>query len=231
MNNSIKTIIGAVSLLLISVTLPQAADSDCPAYFPMNEGAFFELTNYNAKGKIAGRTEHEVISKSEDGGNLTVVVASKVYDKKDEELTNLEYEVRCSSGVFEFQIHGFDIEQMAGADINAKVEGDFLDIPADPKAGQKLKDGELTLTLNDAMKMTTTITNRQVDAVEEITTPAGKFEYFKITYDVATKFVIGVKGKAAEWYARDVGLVRSETYNKKGKLQGYSELTKFSNNH
>ena len=46
------------------------------------------------------------------------------------------------------------------------------------------------------------------------------------TAKISTKMMIRIKNKSKEWYAEDVGMVRSETYNKRGKLMGYSELTK-----
>jgi hypothetical protein len=38
--------------------------------------------------------------------------------------------------------------------------------------------------------------------------------------------MVRMKNNSKEWYAENVGMVRSETYNKRGKLMGYSELTK-----
>ena len=72
----------------------------------------------------------------------------------------------------------------------------------------------------------TTIYNRKVEAEEEISTKAGTFKCFKISYDILTDAMIDIKGSAIEWIAKDVGAVRTESYNKKGKLTGYSELVK-----
>jgi len=206
-----------------------ARTQECTFYFPVSEGATFEITNYNPKGKPIGRAEHEVLEKSMSGSNTAIKVASKIFDKKDEELTNLEYEVLCEDGVFKFNMYGINMEQIASADINAKLEGDYLDIPANPTPGQDLGDGEMTLTINEMMKMTTKVLKRKVEKVEEITTDAGTFECFKITYDYETKFMIGIKGSTATWYAKEVGMVKSENFSKNGKSQGYSLLTKFKN--
>jgi len=46
-----------------------------------------------------------------------------------------------------------------------------------------------------------------------------------LTQKVSTKMMI-VEGTSTEWYSENVGMVRSESYSKKGKLLGYSELTK-----
>jgi hypothetical protein len=67
--------------------------------------------------------------------------------------------------------------------------------------------------------------NRKVEAVENLTTPAGTFECYKISYDIATKMMVNVKAKATEWYSNGVGMVKSETYSTDGKLIGSNVLT------
>jgi hypothetical protein len=74
------------------------------------------------------------------------------------------------------------------------------------------------------MNMVTKISNRKVDAMEEITTPAGKFNCAKISYDVETKMMMLIHMKGIQWISQKVGVVRSESYDQKGKLVGYSVL-------
>lgn len=69
------------------------------------------------------------------------------------------------------------------------------------------------------------VTNRKVIGKESVTTPAGTFECYKISYDIATKMMINMKTKATEWYARGTGLIKSETYSTDGKLMGSNVLT------
>jgi hypothetical protein len=40
-----------------------------------------------------------------------------------------------------------------------------------------------------------------------------------------TKMMVKVQAKTTQWIAEDIGMVRTENYNKKGKLQGYTVLT------
>ena len=76
------------------------------------------------------------------------------------------------------------------------------------------------------MALTFTILDRKVDAIEKISTDAGSFECVKITSHIEFKMMISMKMTVTEWYSKDVGLVKSETYNKKGKLQASTVLTK-----
>jgi hypothetical protein len=109
--------------------------------------------------------------------------------------------------------------------MEVSVEGGSLEMPSGMKAGDMLKDGDLKMSFSsggmNVMNMAVSVTNRKVEAVENLTTPAGTFECYKISYDIATKMMgINVKMKGIEWYAKGVGMVKSETYNKDAKLQG-----------
>lgn len=75
------------------------------------------------------------------------------------------------------------------------------------------------------MTITVNIINRKVEGTEEITTPAGTFSCVKISYDVVVKSIMKISSKVIDWYAKDVGVVRSENYRSNGKLTGYSIMT------
>ena len=75
------------------------------------------------------------------------------------------------------------------------------------------------------MKMSANVTNRKVEAIEDIPVKGRNFKAFKLTSDVNSN-VLGVKvnAKSAEWYAYNIGVVKSESYNKKGELESSMEL-------
>jgi hypothetical protein len=73
-------------------------------------------------------------------------------------------------------------------------------------------------------------TNRKVNSTEKITTPAGSWDAHKITYDGYFRIkMIGIgvpmNLKVTEWFVPNFGIVKSETYDKNGKLMGSSMLT------
>lgn len=75
------------------------------------------------------------------------------------------------------------------------------------------------------------IKNRTVAGQEEMTTPAGTFSCYKITYDMDMNVKVMGMGRTTnltgtEWIAEGVGMVRNEQYDKNGKLNSYSVLTK-----
>lgn len=204
---------------------------DCSRYAPAKQGMELTYKQFNAKDKPEGSTRTTVLA-VKDGGS-TIEVQNEAFDKKDKSLGAARYELRCEGGTYYLDMENLVTAEQKNSfkNMNVKVEADKLDIPANPSAGQKLKDG--TLKMNGStegspigMSLTINITNRQVAAVEDIVVPAGTYKAVKITYDVESKMVFTIRSKVAEWYVKDLGIVRNETYDKNGKLLGYMVLDK-----
>ena len=222
----------ALLMLLATPALPQ----DCTAYFPMEEGKTFEITNYNPKGKVQSIGLHQITSRVANGSDIVVAVSSELKMKgKEDEPIQFDYQVECIDGEFRINtFRGISSDQLGAMGGSVEIDGDYLDLPSNLTAGQTLKDATIYLrfgTSEDSdqalMNFKYNITNRKVAAIEDVETPAGVFNSYKITYDVQTKMIVNIHSSVAEWYAEGVGVVKSEIYNKKGKLQGYSLLTKF----
>jgi len=217
---------GVAFLLLVQPLIAQ----DCTFFFPMEEGTIIELNHYNKKGKITGTTRQEIIDKQISAGAIQLTTKNTFFDEKGEELMSSELTMACKDGVFTFDMDQFlNDEMLAGIeDMEFSIEGDNLEFPSKMSVGDILKDGKISLIVEGMpmMNMTTTVHNRKVEAIENVTTEAGSFECYKISYDVLTDAMIDIRMKGIEWIARDVGAIRTETYNKNGKLTGYTELVK-----
>lgn len=223
-----------IPVFLFIFLLPSLiAQTDCNAYLPGSEGTVWEVTHYSKKGKETGKMVYELVSREVTDEGVTYRVRSTSYDKKGEETFNNTFEAYCRDGKFSFDMSFMmNGEGMAGAG-NMEMEMDATefylpDMNAAP--GTPLPDAALQVALGGdspvTMNFNVEVTNREIHGQEEITTPAGTFQTLKLSQDVSTKMIIGVKASSIEWYAEDVGMVRSETYNKAGKLTGYSELTR-----
>jgi hypothetical protein len=116
------------------------------------------------------------------------------------------------------------------------MEGDakYLVYPLNMKAGQTLEDGTVTINIiNNGSPMGSfqmDVTNRKVEQAETLSTAAGSFDCFRITYDAMIKVKmmgIGfpVHMHVTEWFAPKLAHpVKSETYTKNGKLAGSMQL-------
>jgi hypothetical protein len=227
LNNMKKTIwISLLGFLFVTGMMAQ----ECPLYYPDALNSQLEYKQYDKKGKLTGSSKQKITDFKKTGNGYEVKVAAESFDDKGKSLGNINLTARCENGIF-----FVDMKNLLGAqtmeaykDMEMKIEGGNLEMPGNMKAGDMLKNGDMKIAFSSngmtMMNMTLTITNRKVEAVENVTTPAGTFECYKITYDAATKMMINVKTKAAEWYSKGVGLVKSETYSTDGKLMGSNVL-------
>jgi hypothetical protein len=205
---------------------------DCVFYYPDVEGAKIELTNYDDKGKITGKSKQEVVKVERAGSNVKALIKTQYYDDKNEFVFEGEMEFKCEGGVFYVNMDNYLNEQSLAAfkDAEMEIKGDNLEYPSGMKVGDILGEGTVTMSFNSPgmsmMNMTTTVKNRKVEAIEDITTSAGTFKCYKISYDVETKtFMKTIAAKAVQWFSEDVGMVRTESYDQKGRLAGSTVLT------
>jgi hypothetical protein len=219
-----------LSILSLLVFVCTGLAQDCTFFYPMEKGTLIELKHYNQKAKLLGSTRQEIVDKQTGGGTIRLTVQSTFFDEKGAEMMTSELTMECKDGVFTFDMDQYmNDEMLAGLkDMEFRIEGDNLEFPANMSPGDQLKEGTIRLIVPEMsmMNMTTKVYNRKVEAIENVTTEAGTFECYKISYDVFTDAMIDINAKGIEWVARDVGAVRSETYNKNGKLTGYSELVR-----
>ncbi|MDD5507567.1 MAG: hypothetical protein PHD25_04460 [Bacteroidales bacterium] len=212
-----------------------AFSQDCDAYFPMKEGAYLETRNYDAKDKLQGISRMTVLQKQTAGPRVSVTVDVRNLDDKEKEVMNTTMEVYCENGVFYIDMKKFLDQQTMESfkDMEVAMESENMEFPSNLSPGQTLKDAKITVSASSGgmklFSMNVWITNRKVEAIEDITTPAGTFSCYKISSDVETKMMMKISVKSVEWYARNVGTVRSESYNNKGKLTGYTLLTDYKN--
>jgi hypothetical protein len=123
-------------------------------------------------------------------------------------------------------------------DMEVTMDGDYLEIPADLEVGQNLPDGTISMQVKMAgagmnlSDIKVNIINRKVEAEESVTTPAGTFNCVKLTYDTETDMKAMGMGrkmlfKSTDWLAEGVGVIKTESYDDKGKLMSYSLLTSY----
>lgn len=219
-------------LTLLFLTTGLTYSQDCQIYFPQKEGTVMEVTEYNPKGKAQSTSTTTIEKREVSGSNVTITAVSESIT--DSDTVRIEYTAQCKDGVFSFNM--FPGMGNQGGSKFMEIEGDYLDFPKTPKAGMTLEDKTMTIRFTagesengekaPGINLNYTFSNRKVEAVETLKTPAGSFDTFKMSYDLTMKMGINITYRIVEWYSLNIGMVRSELYNKKGKLKSYSELTK-----
>ena len=219
--------------------IPFANAQNCEAISPMKAQMKLEHTHYNKKGKVEFIQNHTVTStENKEGFYIMNLESSKVFTKKSKNTNAVtSYALKCKNGNFFIDMNSYIPQQQQGGNKNSSLtieaSGDFLLFPSELTEGQSLENGEITLNIGNGelniLSSTTKIFNRKVLEGTKLTTKAGSFDGYKMSFDYEFKLgFIKLKGSGIEWYVKGIGIVKSESYNKKGKLLSWWELTKIS---
>lgn len=203
---------------------------NCKLYYPAKAGAKLEYTTYNAKDKKTASSTQLVKEVYENEGITSILIETQSFDKKGKDLGTNQYNAICENGVFKVDMKSFmDAATMAAYEDNeVEVSSNNLEIPANLNVGDELPNGRLNISIYSSgtriMGMSTALTDRKVEAKEQITTEAGTFDCYKISYTMTVSTMFSMRVEAIDWISEDVGTVKSETYSR-GKLMGYTVLT------
>ena len=211
--------------LLFTATVLSAYNQNC-GYYYFQSNKTITLGMYNGKGSQSGKVVYTVGTVSKNGGTTSSDVTSEVFDKKNKSLAKASGKMKCNGGMLMVDMSMIMSQQSAFKNATVEGKGFFLEYPAILKPGQKLKDGKLdmdiTLDKGITANVTMDITNRMVDGKEKVTTPAGTWEAYKISYTSKTSinmgFSIPLTMEITEWFVPDFGMIKSVTKNSSMEL-------------
>ncbi len=230
-----KLLITCISPLLFFISV---SGQNCSGYYYLNNNEV-EMTTYDNKAKESGKLTYTISDVNKTGNATTASFTSEMVDEKGKSLSKGAGKYKCSGGnLFIDAKVAMPQEQMAAyKGMDVKADEVFIEYPASFAAGQSLKDANFKMDVNNKGTAFSTVTmdqtNRKVEGKESVTSPAGTWECWKITYDGRFKATIGGPGgigipvsfKSTEWFAPGFGIVKTETYNKNGKLMGSTLIT------
>ena len=202
-------------------------------YYPFTEGAKFQITTYDKKDKAAAIADYLVESIESSAQGEKATIATTVKDDKGKDLVATTFDVLCINGAISIDFKSLMPPGMLDQykNLDYKISGTNMEIPANLEVGKTLPDANMTMDISMApmkMQLQVNITNRQVEGKEPVTTQAGTFDCFVITY--TTEFYMGMSRQSSskQWIAEGVGMVKQEDYDNKGRVASSSVLTAFS---
>ncbi|WP_247236282.1 hypothetical protein [Telluribacter sp. SYSU D00476] len=201
----------------------------------VKEGSGFEMKSYDGKGKENGTLLYKIRNVTAEGGATVMDVEFESLDKKGTSQMKSLYKMRCDGNQLMMDANALVSEEQLRMfrDMQMKFTSNDVVYPGQLSVGQQLKDaslhgegtsGPIPVTFDMDIK------NRKVEGQQKVTVPAGTFDAYKVTSDMAVKTKMGV-GMTIEVQSiayRVPGMlwdVKSETY-RRGKLIGYTELSK-----
>ena len=212
-----KNLLTASAAILLALG---AAAQQCNYYFLQNNMTV-EMTIYNRKGDPNGKQIYTVSEVKNGGGDATSSLQSEMFNKKGKSIAKGTGKVECKDGVMfvdmKMKLPEAQQEQFASADV--KGEGMYIEYPASMQPGDQLKDANLNMDINNnGMKQSVVmvINERKVEAKEPVTTTAGTWDCYKISFK--SKITIKTMGvgipvnlEGTEWFAPGFGVVKTES--------------------
>ena len=197
------------------------------------------MTTYDKKAKESGKITYTVSDVNKSGDAISAHFTSEMIDEKGKTVSKGAGEYKCSGGNLYIDARAtMPQEQMSAyKDMDVKAEDVFIEYPSSFSNGQALKDANIRMNVSNKGSAVSSITldqtNRKVEGKETITSSAGSWDCWKISYDSRFRATIGgpsgigipVNFKVTELFAPGFGIVKTETYSKNGKLMASSLIT------
>jgi len=221
-------------LLLLAIT---CWCQDCSQYLLLQNNKTIETTIYNKKNEPVGKRVSTVSNVTNSGGATTATINTQMFDKKGNSTGTSTSNMKCTGGVFQLDMKLILPEGPAEKMSSAKVTGGegIVEYPAGMKAGDTLRSANLVLSnsnlppppaggapgpppppLFGGSNLSMVIWDRKVEGQESVTTPAGTWNCFKISYKSRVSYRSGPlpvnhTADVTEWYAPGVGVIKTES--------------------
>jgi hypothetical protein len=176
------------------------------------------------KGKINSYTETTATKVTGDADNCTVTYSMMVMDNKKNPVLKqpMTQTFEVKNGTVTYDPKSLVGQIMEGMQVT--VTGTPFQLPSNVKVGDTF--GDYTITLNLAgIKTNTEVTGVKAVAEETLDVNGTSIDCVVIENTTVSK-VIGIKQTTIQkiWYGHGIGPVKTNMYNKKGKLMTSQEL-------
>lgn len=188
-------------------------------FFPCKKGIVLTYADKNPKGKVQSYLIYTVENVEISGNAMSVTYKTESLDEKKQAVMKpFMATVKIEDGYVHFDASSGVGQLTEGMEI----KGRGVILPSDMKVGDVLDDYNIRIP---NLGMESSCTNNNVTAAESITVEAGTFDCYKVETTIHSKVLfINTDGTTSVWYARNIGSVKTETYDKKGKLISVREL-------
>lgn len=228
-----KKILFFAAFLLVCTTIKTQ-------YFCTTEGVQLQYVNYDEAGQSISN-ETMLVTNVEKNDKVTAQYYSKIVNNNSKTSYTLfdwsydGFQTVCQEDLLYGPYIESDLDpakydsaarKVMSDDRKFKGDNSFV-IKDDAKGGESIPDRSYSLIQN-LLKNDVNISGAAYMGTETVSTTAGKFaDCVKISYLKRTKVVLKSQTiRVTEWYAKGVGLVKSESFDTKGNPAGKTILVK-----
>jgi predicted small secreted protein len=201
-------------------------------FFPTKEGTVLIYKTFDKKDKVTNTVKYTIKQVNISGSYMDITYLCESIDPKDKLVFKEEITIHKKGDKLYFDMSNFinkaAFQQNGEIPAEIQITGNNMEVPSNPAPGDVLPDANVEMAMKVGfinMKMSAEVSNRKVEAIEDITVKAGTFKGYKFSSEVNSSAMgMKIKSENIDWYAKGVGIVKTENYDKNGKLQSYMEL-------
>lgn len=214
-----------ISFLLLFLILSFTSSTVSKGVFSkIKEGTILVTAMYNKKGEKTGTIETTYFKIEESDTAMLYHTKQRTLDTKGGEVSKYYSGIYLKDSTFHMSSDFFNTDSTKSF---RKGIVSFLEYPLNLSKGSSLKNfnaeykiesqGGGGVLLNTSFQLK--FYDRVFEKLEEIETPLGTFNCYKFVEWAETKSAgITFNRKSVSWFNPEIGIIKSEVYNKKGKL-------------
>jgi hypothetical protein len=217
-----------IAAIILGVSVSKAQET----FFPTKEGTVLVYKTFDKKDKVTNTIQYTIKHLEISGSDMDITYLCESIDPKDKLVFKEEITIHQKGDKLYLDMSNFinkaAFQQNGEIPAEVVVSGNNMEIPLNPQPGDILPDAHVEMALKMGfvnMKISADVTNRKVEAIEDVVVKGGSFKSYKFSSDInSVAMGIKVRAKSVEWYAKGIGTVKSESYDKNGNLQSHTEL-------
>jgi hypothetical protein len=219
-------------ILIAAIVLGVSVSKAQETFFPTREGTVLVYKTFDKKDKVTNMIQYTITHLEISGSDMDITYLCESIDPKDKLVFKEEITIHQKGDKLYLDMSNFinkaAFQQNGEIPAEVVVSGNNMEIPLNPQPGDILPDAHVEMALKMGfvnMKISADVTNRKVEAIEDVVVKGGSFKSYKFSSDInSVAMGIKVRAKSMEWYAKGIGTVKSESYDKNGNLQSRTEL-------
>ena len=196
---------------------------DCNGYYFLQNNKTIEMAILNKKGEQSAKQVYTVSNVNNSGSSTTADLNSEMFDKKGKSMAKGKARIKCDGGLMMVDMKMSIPMQPGGPAVESDVKADdiYMEYPTTMNVGDNLKNASMHMDMdNNGMKQTVDmeVFDRKVESKENVTTPAGSWDCYKISYK--SKMKIKTMGigmpmniEGVEYFAPGFGVVKTQSKN------------------
>lgn len=228
----VKMIRSALLVVFLLTTLKVGAQ-DCYMFIPNDTVEVLRYHNFNNKDKLLSTVDRYVSETVEDSLIKLIEVVTVVKKTSGKEKYRNQVSMRCENGIFSIDMRDYlDQDLLEILDQSQTTfKSSWVVIPELLDTTKVMPDNLLEITSVDdesTHHYTLRMRNRRFRGVEKVSTPAGDFVAYKMSYTMNRRTFELQQTEVIEWMVEDIGVVKAVFYDTEGNLRGTTILNEIA---